>query len=137
MLRRLLPHPWLSLMLTFVWLALVNKITLGNVLLGGALGIILPFLTAPYWPGSPRLSSPLRETSNPSSALTNKVGVWMADKDALTCSSVIISGVGCRNLASVRHMNPPASVRMFLGTSVLAASGLRGLSPPSRIRAAL
>jgi multicomponent K+:H+ antiporter subunit E len=60
MLRRLLPHPLLSLTLTVVWLALVNKITLGNLVLGSVLGIVIPFLTAPYWPGKPRIRGPFR-----------------------------------------------------------------------------
>ena len=60
MLRKLLPHPLLTLTLTVVWLALVNKITLGNLLLGAILGIILPLVTAPYWPGRPRIRAPFR-----------------------------------------------------------------------------
>ena len=60
MLRRLIPHPLLSLTLTFVWLALVNKITLGNLLLGGFLGLVIPFITAPYWPGKPRIRGPFK-----------------------------------------------------------------------------
>jgi len=34
MLRKLVPHPLLSLTLVFVWLALVNTFTLGNLILG-------------------------------------------------------------------------------------------------------
>lgn len=60
MLARLFPHPLMSIMLTLVWLALVNKITLGNILLGGVLGIVVPFITAPYWPGKPRIRAPFR-----------------------------------------------------------------------------
>lgn len=60
MLRRLVPHPLLTLSLTLVWLALVNKITLGNIVLGGVLGLAIPFLTAPYWPGKPRIRHPLK-----------------------------------------------------------------------------
>lgn len=59
MLRRLLPHPALSLMLVLVWLGLVNKVTLGNLLLGAFLGLVLPALTGPYWPNRPRLRNPL------------------------------------------------------------------------------
>lgn len=59
MLKRVLPHPVLSITLTFVWLALVNKITLGNLILGGALGMIVPLVTAPYWPDRPTLRNPL------------------------------------------------------------------------------
>lgn len=57
---RLIPHPILSVTLTIVWLGLVNKITLGNLLLGGAIGLIVPFMTAPYWPNRPTLRNPHR-----------------------------------------------------------------------------
>lgn len=60
MLRRLFPHPLLSLTLVLVWLALVNKFTLGNLVLGTFLGIVVPFVTAPYWPGRPRVRRPLK-----------------------------------------------------------------------------
>lgn len=60
MIKRLFPHPLLSITLTFVWLALVNKFTLGNLLLGGALGIIVPAGTNQYWPGRSIVSSPLK-----------------------------------------------------------------------------
>lgn len=58
MLKRLIPHPFLSLTLVFVWLALVNKFTLGNLLLGILFGIVIPMLTAPYWPDRPKISRP-------------------------------------------------------------------------------
>lgn len=59
MFKRIFPHPLLSLTLLIVWIMLVNKITLGNLLLGAFLGIVVPKLTAPYWPGRPRLKRPL------------------------------------------------------------------------------
>lgn len=59
MLARLIPHPVLSLTLTIVWLALVNKVTLGNLILGGALGIVVPIVTAAYWPDRPKLQKPV------------------------------------------------------------------------------
>ncbi len=60
MLKRLLPHPLMSIGLTLVWLALVNKVTVGNVLLGAALGLVVPILTAPYWPERSKIGSPLK-----------------------------------------------------------------------------
>lgn len=60
MLARLFPHPLLSLTLLMIWFGLVNTVTLGHLLLGGFLGIVLPIITEPYWPGRPRLRSPLR-----------------------------------------------------------------------------
>ncbi|EEX14479.1 MAG: Na+/H+ antiporter subunit E [Salipiger thiooxidans] len=59
MLSRLFPHPVLSLTLTIVWLALVNKVTLGNLFLGAVFGVTIPVLTAPYWPNRPTLRAPL------------------------------------------------------------------------------
>jgi multicomponent K+:H+ antiporter subunit E len=59
MLRRLIPHPFLSLALVLVWLGLVNTFTLGNLILGAAIGLIVPMMTAAYWPNRPRLRRPL------------------------------------------------------------------------------
>jgi len=59
MIRRLIPHPLLSLTLGLVWLALVNKVTVGNLVLAAFLGLAVPMLTAPYWPDRPRIRNPL------------------------------------------------------------------------------
>ncbi|THH37034.1 Na+/H+ antiporter subunit E [Aliishimia ponticola] len=58
MTMRLLPHPLLSLALAMVWLALVNTVTLGNVILGLLFGWAIPLLTAAYWPDRPSLRKP-------------------------------------------------------------------------------
>ncbi len=60
MLMRLIPHPLLSLTLVLVWLGLVNKFTLGNLILGTAIGLIIPMVTAAYWPDRPVLRRPLK-----------------------------------------------------------------------------
>ncbi|TCO71741.1 Na+/H+ antiporter subunit E [Rhodovulum euryhalinum] len=60
MLGRIFPHPLLSLTLTLVWLGLVNKLTPGNLVLGLVMGIVVPVMTAPYWPNRPRIRRPLR-----------------------------------------------------------------------------
>lgn len=60
MLRRILPHPLLTLTLTIVWLMLVNKFTAGNMFLGLVLGVVIPAFTAPYWPNRPKLGAPLK-----------------------------------------------------------------------------
>ena len=59
MLARLIPHPLLSLTLVIVWLALVNKVTVGNLILGTGFGLIIPMLTRAYWPDRPRVRNPL------------------------------------------------------------------------------
>lgn len=60
MLMRLVPHPLLSLTLIVAWIALVNQFTLGNLILGTAFGIIIPMVTAAYWPDRPKIRAPLK-----------------------------------------------------------------------------
>ena len=59
MVRRILPHPLLSLTLLLVWFGLVNTVTLGSFLLGGLLALVVPMITAAYWPDRPKLRRPL------------------------------------------------------------------------------
>ncbi len=56
---RILPHPYLTLTLIGVWCALVNTITVGNLLLAVVLGVVIPLMTAAYWPGRPRIRRPV------------------------------------------------------------------------------
>ncbi|SRR6056297_1302658 len=60
MLSRLVPHPLLSLTLVLAWLGLVNTFTLGNLILGGTIGLIVPMVTADYWPDRPKVRRPLK-----------------------------------------------------------------------------
>lgn len=60
MLRRLVPHPFLSVTLVLVWLGLVNTFSLGNLILGSAVALIVPMLTRAYWPDRPKLQRPLK-----------------------------------------------------------------------------
>ena len=48
--KRLLPHPMLSVILVVVWCLLANALSLGTVFLGVVLGILVPIVTAAYWP---------------------------------------------------------------------------------------
>ncbi len=60
MLARLLPHPLLTLLLTLVWILLVNGPSAGSLLMGLGLGIVLPLLTRSFWPDRPVVRAPLR-----------------------------------------------------------------------------
>lgn len=60
MLARIFPHPQLTLTLAVVWLLLVNKVTVGNVLLGLILGVSIPVVTQPFWQRRPVLKHPLK-----------------------------------------------------------------------------
>lgn len=56
---RLFPHPILSVVIAIVWLLLVNDFSLGQVLMAVALGLIVPFITAPFWPDRARVRNPV------------------------------------------------------------------------------
>lgn len=58
--RRLFPHPLLSILLTLVWLLLVNRFSINSLVFGGFLGIVIPFITRPYWPNMPRIRRPFK-----------------------------------------------------------------------------
>lgn len=55
MLRRLFPHPLLTLALIAIWMLLVNKLALGSLVLATLLGIAIPLITEAYWPNRPRI----------------------------------------------------------------------------------
>ena len=57
--RRLLPHPWLTTVLTLVWLLLNNTLSPGHVLLGLVLGWLIPLLTLRFWPDTVHFHHPL------------------------------------------------------------------------------
>ncbi|MDP3897049.1 MAG: Na+/H+ antiporter subunit E [Mesorhizobium sp.] len=59
MLRRLFPHPLLTAAILVVWLLLNNDLALGHVVLGLALGVLIPLGTSAYWPGRPHIRAPL------------------------------------------------------------------------------
>lgn len=50
MLKRLFPHPLLSVLLFVIWMLLVNRYALGSVVLATFLAVVIPLITAPYWP---------------------------------------------------------------------------------------
>lgn len=53
--RRLFPHPYLTLLLVVIWMLLVNEVKLGSLVLAGVLGTLIPLLTASYWPDRPKM----------------------------------------------------------------------------------
>jgi multicomponent K+:H+ antiporter subunit E len=57
MVKRLMPHPHLTMLLIIVWI-LLNGISWGAVVLGAVLGLAIPKLTSPYWPDRPRIRNP-------------------------------------------------------------------------------
>jgi multicomponent K+:H+ antiporter subunit E len=58
LLRQALPHPLLSLTLLVLWLLLNNSLSAGQLLLGSLLAVLIPRLTAAFWPESVRIRRP-------------------------------------------------------------------------------
>jgi multicomponent K+:H+ antiporter subunit E len=56
--RKILPHPMLSLMIVILWMLLVNKLAVGSLVMACILGVVIPLMTAPYWPGRPKIARP-------------------------------------------------------------------------------
>ena len=50
----LFPHPLLTVILTIVWIMLQNDVSAGMVVFGIILGIIIPRITAVWWPDRPQ-----------------------------------------------------------------------------------
>ena len=60
MFARLLPHPLLTLTVIAVWVMLLNDLSLGGLLFGVILGILIPQVTATFWPQRPRVRRPVK-----------------------------------------------------------------------------
>ncbi|MFN3994528.1 MAG: Na+/H+ antiporter subunit E [Tabrizicola flagellatus] len=60
MLKRLFPHPYLSLTLVVLWFMLVNQWKLGSLVMAIILATILPLVTSAWWPDRARVRHPLR-----------------------------------------------------------------------------
>jgi len=56
--KSIFPRPILSVVLLIVWLLLNNTVTIGHVVLGSILAIIIPIMTARFWPETVCLSKP-------------------------------------------------------------------------------
>jgi multicomponent K+:H+ antiporter subunit E len=50
MLKRLFPHPYLTLTLIVLWFLLVNKLAVGSLVFAVILGTIIPLMTSAWWP---------------------------------------------------------------------------------------
>ncbi|MGY4878016.1 Na+/H+ antiporter subunit E [Vreelandella aquamarina] len=58
--RSWLPTPVLSVLLLLVWLLLVRSVSFGQIVLGGALAVIIPLVTYRFWDAAPRIGKPIK-----------------------------------------------------------------------------
>ena len=56
--RRLFPHPYLSLTLVILWFLLVNQWKLGSLVMAAILATAIPLITSAWWPDRPRVKRP-------------------------------------------------------------------------------
>jgi len=59
MLHAILPHPFLTLAVTLVWVLIANELSTPTVVFGVAWGIAAAKLAERYWPNRPRVVHPL------------------------------------------------------------------------------
>jgi len=52
---RIFPHPGLTVLLVAMWMVLAGEVSFGALVMGCAVGILVPIVTAPWWPDRPRL----------------------------------------------------------------------------------
>jgi multicomponent K+:H+ antiporter subunit E len=57
--RRLFPHPYLTLTLIVLWFLLVNQWKVGSLVMAIFLGTVIPLLTSAWWPNRARIKHPL------------------------------------------------------------------------------
>lgn len=57
--KKILPHPILTLVLWLVWLLLNNTVAPGHMVLGAILAIIIPLLTSSFWPEKVCIKHPI------------------------------------------------------------------------------
>jgi multicomponent K+:H+ antiporter subunit E len=55
MIRRLLPHPALSVLVGVVWMLLVNEPSSGGLFLAAVVAVLVPLATSRFWPDRPRI----------------------------------------------------------------------------------
>lgn len=60
MTKRLLPHPRLSILLALLWLLLNGSWSIGHVLLGAVLGVVIGLAVRSTYPEIPRVRAPLK-----------------------------------------------------------------------------
>lgn len=53
--KRLFPHPGLTVLLIVMWMLVLNEVSFGGFLLALVFGILIPLFTAPFWPERPRV----------------------------------------------------------------------------------
>ncbi len=57
--KRLLPQPFVSVAVLGLWLVMVSAFTLGSLLMGAILAVLIPLFTQRFWPDRPLVRRPV------------------------------------------------------------------------------
>ena len=109
--KKILPHPILSLTLWVIWLLLNNTVAPGHMVLGAILAIVIPLLTASFWEEKVCISHPL--------TLLKFVGVVLWD---IMIANVIVAKLilGNKNTLQPKFLHIPLDLEHPLAISLLA-----------------
>lgn len=109
--KKLLPHPILSLALWVIWLLLNNTVAPGHMLLGAILAIVIPLLTSAFWPEKVTIKHPL--------TLFKFVAVVMWD---IMVANVIVAKLilGNKNNLQPKFLHIPLDIKEPIAISLLA-----------------
>jgi multicomponent K+:H+ antiporter subunit E len=111
MMRRLLPHPLLTVVLAGVWLLLANDFSFGHVLLGLLLGWAIPLFTLRFWPDKVTIRRP--------ATLARFIAIVLYDIVVANLSVARLILVGPRGLKPA-FVIVPLALRSDLAISLLA-----------------
>jgi len=109
--RKLFPHPILSLTLWIVWLLLNNTVAPGHMVLGAILAIVIPLLTSTFWEEKVCISHPL--------TLLKFVGIVFWD---IMIANVIVAKLilGNKETLQPKFLHIPLDLEHSLAISLLA-----------------
>ena len=114
LMRRIFPHPILTVVLTVTWLLLVNGWSLNSLVFGFMLGVLIPFLTQPYWPQQSKMKHPGK--------ILAYVGVVLYD---IVVANVIVAKIVLFKSNAKRHpawvtipldLRTPEAITLLAGT---------------------
>jgi multicomponent K+:H+ antiporter subunit E len=109
--KKMLPHPILSLSLWIVWLLLNNTVAAGHMVLGAILAIIIPLLTSSFWPEKVCIRNPI--------TLLKFIGIVLWD---IMVANVIVAKLilGNKDTLQPKWMYIPLDIEHPLAISMLA-----------------
>ncbi len=111
--KRILPHPLLSVILLLIWLLLANDLSVGQLLLGSVLAWCVPLYTARFWPDEVKVRNPR--------ALLRFIGVVLSD---VVVANIAVARLVVQDPGRVRpaFVEMPLRLRTEVAVSMLTST---------------